>query len=102
MRRHALNALQMDPRWLDNLCKLSRLLPDRDHARVAAVNLANNIGVSGYCGSTAAPRCNAGQNHVGCDAMLAGDTARVGGVLRPVRGLTDRHQRERALCLQDS
>lgn len=72
----------------------------RDWQRVAAVSLAYNIGVAGWCGSTAARRFNARQWRAGCDAMLAWNKARVGGVLRPVAGLTKRRERERAICLR--
>jgi lysozyme len=72
----------------------------RDNQRAAAVLLAYNIGTGGWCGSTAAKRFNARQWRAGCDAFLAWDKARVNGVLRPVKGLTARRQRERAICLR--
>lgn len=72
----------------------------RDHQRVAAVLLAYNIGVGGYCSSTIDRRFDAGQWRAGCDAFLMWDKARVGGVLRPVAGLTARRKRERAICLK--
>lgn len=72
----------------------------RDYQRAAAVSLAYNIGVAGYCGSTAARRFNAGNYRGGCDAFMSWNKARVGGVLRPVQGLTNRRARERAMCLK--
>lgn len=66
----------------------------------AATSFTYNVGVGGYCGSTAARRFNAGNWRGACDAMLAWNKARVRGVLQPVRGLTLRRQRERALCLR--
>lgn len=72
----------------------------RDYQRAAAVSFAYNIGVGGYCGSTAAKRFNAGNYRGGCDAFMAWNKARVGGVLRPVQGLTNRRARERAMCLR--
>lgn len=72
----------------------------RDYQRAAAVSLAYNIGVKGYCGSTAARRFNAGNYRGGCDAFMAWNKARVGGILRPVQGLTNRRARERAMCLR--
>lgn len=72
----------------------------REHQRVAAVLLAYNIGVGGYCGSTAARRFNAGQWGAGCEAFTMWNKARVKGVLRPVAGLTARRGRERAICLK--
>jgi lysozyme len=68
----------------------------RDNQRAAAVLLAYNIGVSGWCRSTAARRFSAAQWRQGCDAFLMWDKA--GG--RVLRGLSLRRQRERALCLK--
>jgi lysozyme len=68
----------------------------RENQLVASVSLAYNIGTSGFCRSTIARRFNAGNWRGGCDAMLMWNKA--GG--RPVRGLTLRRQRERALCLR--
>jgi lysozyme len=76
--------------------------PGRDNVRFAAISLAYNIGVAGWCGSTARKRIDAGQIRAACDAFLAWDKARVRGVLRPVKGLTLRRQRERAACLKDA
>lgn len=71
-------------------------LKGRDNQLVASVSLAYNIGTGGFCRSTAARRFNAGNWRGGCDAFLMWDKA--GG--KPVRGLTLRRQRERALCLK--
>jgi lysozyme len=70
--------------------------PERQSQLVASVSLAYNIGTGGFCRSTAARRFNAGDWRGGCDAFLMWN--RAGG--RPVRGLTLRRQRERALCLK--
>ena len=72
----------------------------RDYQRAASVSLAYNIGTRGFCNSTVAKRFRAGDWRGGCNAMLSWDKARVNGVLRPVRGLTLRRQRERALCME--
>lgn len=72
----------------------------RAYQRAAAVSLAYNIGVSAYCKSTAARRFNAGDYLGGCNAFMAWNKARVGGVLRPVQGLTNRRARERFMCLR--
>lgn len=72
----------------------------RDYQRTAAVLLAYNIGVGGYCGSTVARRFTAGQWRAGCDAFTMWNKARVNGTLRPVAGLTARRGRERAICLK--
>jgi lysozyme len=81
---------------------LSLFYPNRDNVRFAAVSMAYNIGVSAWCGSTARKRIDAGLIHQACDAFLPWDKARVNGVLRPVKGLTARRQRERAACLKDA
>jgi lysozyme len=66
----------------------------------ATVSFTYNIGVGGYCGSTAARQFNAGNWRAGCDAFLRWNKARVNGKLQPVRGLSLRRARERALCLK--
>lgn len=74
--------------------------PGRDWQRAAAVSLAYNIGVAGYCRSSIDRRFDVGDWRGGCNAILLYDKARVRGKLQPVRGLTLRRQRERALCLK--
>ena len=68
----------------------------RQGPRFAAVSLAYNVGVANYCRSTVRARFNAGAYSAGCDALRAWNKA--GG--RVVRGLTDRRERERRVCLQ--
>lgn len=70
----------------------------RDYQRAAVVSFAYNVGVGGFCRSTAARKFRAKDWKGGCDALLPWDKARVNGVLRPVKGLTARRQREWALC----
>ncbi len=77
---------------------LALTIPGRDRARFAAVSLAYNIGVRGYCGSTARARFNAGLIRQGCDAILRWNMA--GG--RVIPGLARRRERERAACLADA
>lgn len=67
----------------------------REGPRFAAVSLAYNVGIGGYCGSTAARRFNAMSYPAGCNALLAWNKA--GG--RAVQGLTNRRNRERRVCL---
>jgi len=71
-------------------------LRGRDNQLAASVSFAYNVGVAGFCRSTAARRFNAGNWRGGCDAFLMWNKA--GG--RVVRGLTLRRERERALCLK--
>lgn len=81
-------------------CSSGLRQPGRDYQRAAAVSLAYNIGVGGFCGSTARKRFDAGDWRGGCNAFMSWNKARVRGVLRPVKGLTARRERERALCLR--
>ena len=66
-----------------------------DGQRVAFVDVAYNIGVAGFCGSSRARRANAGDMVGACNALLMWN--KVGG--KEVRGLTRRRQAERELCL---
>jgi lysozyme len=67
-----------------------------DGQKVAFVDVAYNIGVSGFCGSSMARRTNAGDMVGACNALLMWN--KVGG--KEVRGLTRRRQAERELCLK--
>lgn len=66
----------------------------REGPRFAAVSLAYNIGVSGYCNSTARRRFNAGNMAGGCEAITWFNKA--GG--RVVRGLVNRRNKEARVC----
>ena len=66
-----------------------------DTRRAALVSLAYNIGVPAFCRSTVVRRLNDGDVQGGCDAMLMWN--KVNGVVW--RGLTNRREKERALCL---
>ena len=70
----------------------------REHPRmmVAATDLAYNIGVAGYCRSTAARQFNAGNYAAGCYAL--GRFNKAGGRVLP--GLVKRRKAEVALCLE--
>lgn len=72
----------------------------RDYQRAAAVSLAYNIGVNAYCRSGVDREFDRGNFAAGCERFMLWNKARVRGVLRPVRGLTLRRQRERAICLR--
>ena len=67
-----------------------------DGQKVAFVDVAYNIGVSGFCGSSMARRTNAGDIVGACNALLLWN--KVGG--KEVRGLTRRRQAEHELCLK--
>lgn len=75
----------------------------RDHPnQLAAMTRGSfNFGVGGYCRSSMRVRFSRGDWRGGCNALLAWDKARINGRIVPVRGLTLRRQRERAMCLTD-
>lgn len=77
---------------------LALSIPGRDRARFAAVDLAYNVGVRNYCGSSVRRAFDAGNIRTGCEALLMWNKA--GG--RVVEGLTERRKRERAYCLLDA
>lgn len=80
-------------------CSPGLFVAGMEYARVAAVSLAYNIGWPRFCSSTANKLFKAGQIVRACEWFLPWDKARVKGVLRPLRGLTGRRQRERQVCL---
>lgn len=81
---------------------LALAIPRRDHARFAAVDLAYNVGVAGWCGSTARRLLNAGHVRASCDAMLAWNKVTINGRKVVNKGLAARRQRGHALCVKDA
>jgi lysozyme len=77
--------------------EISKCLPaDMPETRRAALNsLAYNIGSDAFCKSTVAKRMRSGDIQGACDAFLMWN--RAGG--KVVKGLTNRRERERELCL---
>lgn len=79
-----------------------------EKAYVAFVSLTYNIGIgqkatairkgSGFCGSTARKRVDAGDLRGACDAILSWNKG--GRPLREIKGLTIRRHAERKLCLE--
>lgn len=69
-------------------------VPLTDGQKVAFVDVAYNIGVGAFCGSSMAKRANAGDMHGACDALLLWNKA----AGREVAGLTRRRQIERDIC----
>lgn len=69
-------------------------LPDKTY--VSFLSVTYNIGVGGWCGSSMVRRVNAGNLTGACDALLMWNKA--GG--KVVKGLTNRRQAERRLCLE--
>jgi lysozyme len=71
-------------------------IADNPPVLLASISLAYNIGTGAYCRSTVARRFNAGDIRGGCDAFIMWRFA--GG--REVRGLLNRRNDERRICLQ--
>lgn len=71
--------------------------PLRDNERVAFVSLAYNVGTGAFCKSSVVRRFNAGDKVGACNAILMWN--RAGG--KVVQGLTNRREKERAMCLKD-
>ena len=65
----------------------------------ALVSFAFNVGCGALARSTLLRRLNAGEMGAAADQFLAWDKGRIGGVLRPLAGLTRRRRAERALFL---
>lgn len=65
----------------------------------ALVSFVYNVGENAYKGSTARRRLNSGDRLGAAEALTWWNKATVGGVLRPVAGLTRRRAAERALFL---
>ena len=74
--------------------------PDTIPAKTYAAFLVAtyNIGTGGFCGSSMARRANAGDLRGACDALLMWNKG--GNPKRVIRGLTNRRQAERKLCLE--
>ena len=71
-------------------------VPLTDGQKVAFVDVAYNIGIGAFCGSSMLRKANAGDMIGACDSLLLWNKA--GGKVIP--GLTARRQRERELCLK--
>jgi len=77
---------------------VKRLTPRLEgYQLVAATSLTYNIGEAAYARSTVRRRFNAGDLRGGCDAFLAWRFA--GG--REIKGLRNRREAERKICLTD-
>lgn len=71
-------------------------LRDRPYPAAASISLAYNIGVKGFCGSTAARLFRAGDIAGGCQAITRFN--RAGG--KVVKGLVNRRTAEFRLCMR--
>jgi lysozyme len=70
----------------------------KEWLRAAGTDLTYNIGIGGFCGSSIHKKWLVQQWWDGCQGFIAWNKARVKGVLRPVKGLTLRRQREIQIC----
>lgn len=78
----------------------SGLREDRvGYMRGASVVMAHNIGPGGWCGSSVRKRLDGGDVLGASKAMMMWNKGRVKGVLRPIKGLSDRRCRERQVFL---
>lgn len=73
-------------------------LKDNPNALAASVSLAYNIGPTAFCRSSLATKFRQGDIKGGCDGFLAWRFA--GG--REIRGLVNRRNSERQICLRDT
>lgn len=77
------------------VARCTPMIADRPWQLAAATSLAYNIGIAGYCRSTADRRFDAGDFRGGCAAIKFWNKA--GG--RVVRGLVNRRAEEYRLCM---
>lgn len=80
-------------------CAPSLMREGYDYQRIAVVSFTYNIGIGGFCGSSARRYFEAGNPTYACARLLPWNKARVRGRLTPVNGLTRRRNREYQLCL---
>lgn len=71
-------------------------VPISDKTRAAFISFSYNVGTAGFCRSTVAKRLNAGDIKGACNGLLAWN--RAGGKF--VKGLANRREAERKLCLE--
>lgn len=60
---------------------------------------AYNIGLQAFCTSSMQRFANAGNMEYACDALLKWNRATVAGVRVTIKGLTNRREKERLVCL---
>jgi len=81
-------------RHAEGMLKCTKV-PLTEGQKIAFTDFTFNVGVSAYCSSTVARKANQGDVKGSCDALLMWD--KVNG--KPVKGLTNRRQEERKICL---
>lgn len=94
-------ARRLEEQALKHVAPIKQCIPGiRGYQLIAFGSLAYNIGVTATCNSSAARHYRAGNVKAACDGLLAWNKARINGKLQPVRGLTNRRQWEREICLR--
>ena len=81
--------------FAEPVAKCTPAIANRPYQLAAATSLAYNVGVAGYCKSTADRRFDAGDFKGGCEALKFWNKA--GG--RVVQGLVNRRAAEYRLCM---
>lgn len=81
--------------FAEPVAKCTPAIANRPYQLAAATSLAYNVGVAGYCKSTADRRFDAGDLKGGCEALKFWNKA--GG--RVVQGLVNRRAAEYRLCM---
>ena len=66
---------------------------------VTFVDWSYNVGIGAACRSTLARKANAGDLFGACDELLKWNKGRINGKLQVIRGLANRREAERALCV---
>ncbi len=97
VQAQALLAADLIPRAASVLSLVRAPLSDAQFG--ALIAFVFNVGSANFGASTLLRKLNAGDPAGAADQFLAWDKARVGGVLKPLAGLTRRRKAERALFL---
>lgn len=88
--------------FMQPVLKLTPTLADRPKELAAATSLAYNIGIANYTNSSVRVQFNKGNFKQACENFKLWNKARRAGRLVVVKGLVNRREKERQLCLQGS
>lgn len=88
--------------FAEPVLQMTPTLVDKPYAAAAATSLAYNIGIGAYKTSTVRKKFLRGDIRGGCDGLLAWSKARVKGKLVTVKGLLNRRNAERTICMKDA
>lgn len=92
---------RLEDQALKHVAPLKVCMPGlKGYQLVAFGSHAYNFGPRATCNSTFAKHYRAGNVKAACNGLLAWNKARVKGKLQVVRGLTNRRQWEREICLR--